>query len=206
MVRGRVSVRCRCAPIAIAIGVGLASVCGCASHAESAAPARASSAAPISAGHSVASAPPGSAAAILPPSSAGPFILESGELLITGSDVPPAYEVHVTVTITRQPDEVSSANIRPASEYEVALVRISGQAGSFHYTDLDFQYLSADGVVYLPTAETGTQRFGKALASGTVSAGQSVQGFVVFHVPTGGGQVRFYDGTNGPPAAWRTVT
>jgi hypothetical protein len=132
--------------------------------------------------------------------------MESGELLIAGSDVPPAYEVHVTVTITSQPDEVSSPNASPASEYEVALVKISGQSGSFHYTDLDFQYLSANGVVYLPNAETDTQRFGKALASGTVSAGQSVQGCVVFHVLTGGGQVRFYDGTNGPPAAWRSVT
>jgi hypothetical protein len=201
MVRGRRPAGCRWVPTAVAIIVGLATVCGCASKAGSAA-MRVSSAASLS----VASAPPGSAAAILPPPSASPFILDSGELLIAGSDVPPAYEVHVTVTITSQPDGVSSSNAGPATEYEVALVRIIGQSGSFHYADEDFTYLSANGGLYPPLSENAGDRFGKALAPATVNAGQTVEGYIAFHVPTGGGQVRFSYGSIGSPAIWRSAT
>ena len=196
---------CRQASIA-AIGVSLAAMCGCASQSGSVSPAASTARHSSPPMPSAPAAPAGSVAAILPTTSVGPFILDSGTLLIAGSDVPPAYEADITVTITAEPDESSSPNAGPATEYEVALVKISGHSGAFHYTDQDFKYLSAGGGLYPPVVGADAGRFGEALGSGTVGPGQTAQGDVVFHVPTGGGQVQFYYGYVGGPGTWRSTT
>ena len=193
---------CRVVPIATIAVFALSTASGCASRSGSAAPVVHGTTSSALAGSSAVSAPVGSAAASPQQSNAAPFVEDSGGLLIAQSTIPTVYQVYITVTITAHTDASAPAS-STATGYEVAFVTIVGHAGSFDYTDQDFRYLSTHGGPYLPIAGGLPERFGKDLGSGTVVAGQTVQGYVVFRVPVGGGQVQLY-GSLGPQGGWRS--
>jgi hypothetical protein len=193
--------------IALAAGVAVAlpAAASCASDHGLAAPAAGSSAAaslPVTGSPPV---PPGSALAtggVLNPTVAA-YPQDSGATIGVGSETPEAtYDSQITVTITSRPDPTSSSTSGAATELEVAHVKIDVQDGAFALVTDDFGYLGADGNVYRPTTVAGV---GKPLQSGTVKAGRSAEGDIVFRVPFGGGLVQLYDGLH-PRVAWRSTT
>ena len=210
--------KCLIALAAVAVAV-LPTAASCASHHGLAAPA-AGSGAPASV--SVTDSPPvppGSARAtggVLNPTVAA-YPQDSGAMIGIGSETPEAtFDAQITVTITSRPDPMSSSSSGAATELEVAHVKIDVQDGAFAFVTDDFGYLGADGLshlafgyldadgnMYRPTTVAGV---GKALQSGTVKAGRSASGDIVFRVPFGGGLVQLYDTRSDPKAAWRSTT
>ena len=149
--------------------------------------------------------PPGSALAtggVLNPKVAA-FSVDSGVSVGIGSETPQAvYEGRITVTVTSQPNTVSPSSSGPATEIEVAHVKVQVQTGTYVLRPNDFMFVGADGNVYPPLAAAAA---GKALPIGSAKAGHSVEGDVAFRVPLGGGLVQLY-GPTGPRAAWRSTT
>jgi len=196
--------KCLIALAAVAVAV-LPTAASCASNHGLAAPAAGSGApASVSVADS-APVPPGSARAtggVLNPTVAA-YPQDSGATIGVGSDTSEAtYDSQITVTITPRPDPTSSSSSGAATELEVAHVKIDVQDGAFALVTDDFGYLGADGNVYRPTTVAGV---GKALQSGTVKAGRSAAGDIVFRVPFGGGLVQLYNGLD-PRVAWRSTT
>jgi hypothetical protein len=190
---------------AVAVAV-LPTAASCSSHQGVTAPAAGTSAEgslPVTSGPPP--PPAGSALATEESSSnkVAPYPVDSGATVLVGSQISGAtFEVQITVTITPRTDSTSSSSSGAATELEVAHVKIDVQSGAFAYVTDDFGYLSADGNVYRPTTVAGV---GNALQSGTVKAGRSAEGDVVFRVPFGGGLVQLYNEL-GPDEAWRSTT
>lgn len=137
----------------------------------------------------------------LSPSAVPPLSGESGEKLVLGSDIGTAYEVSITVDIATHPVAGDTLSV-DASEYEVALVTIHGESGSYSFDPADFEFVDASARHYLPLEGLAADRFGGFLGTGTVTAGQEVEGHLVFEVPPGGGAVQLKDSL-GRPMAWR---
>jgi hypothetical protein len=195
--------KCLIALAAVAVAV-LPTAASCASNHGLAAPAAGSGApASVSVAGS-APVPPGSARATPePPTKVAGFTADSGVSVGIGSETSQAvYEARITVTVTSQPNVVSSSSSGPATEIEVAHVKVQVQSGTYVLKPTDFMFLGADGNVYPPLAVAAA---GKALPIGSAKAGQSVEGDVAFRVPLGGGRVQLY-GPAGPRAAWRSTT
>jgi hypothetical protein len=191
---------------ALAAGVVMAmlTTASCTSHHGLAAPA-AGSGAPVSV--SVAGSapvPPGSARATpQPPSKVADYTADSGVSVGIGSQTPQAvYQARITVTVTSRPNAVSPSSSGPATEIEVAHVKVQVQSGTYVLKPTDFMFLGADGNVYPPLAAAAA---GKALPIGSAKAGQSVEEDITFRVPLGGGRVQLYDRI-GPRAAWRSTS
>lgn len=127
---------------------------------------------------------------------------DSGTVLALGSDIGQPYEVFVSVTIDARPAAADSLT-DGAGEYEAALVQIHGESGSYRCSSTNFDFVDTSGRHYPPIGGTSADRFGSVLGSGTVTAGQNVEGYIVFEVPSGGGVVELKDAL-GRPMQWRT--
>jgi hypothetical protein len=200
---GVASRKCLMALAAVAVAV-LPTAASCASN-DGLAASAAGSGAPASV--SVAGSapvPPGSARATPePPSKVAAYTADSGVSVGIGSETPQAvYEGRITVTVTSQPNTASPSSSGPATEIEVAHVKVQVTSGTYVLKPTDFMFLGADGNVYPPLAAAVA---GKALLTGSVKAGHSGEGDVAFRVPLGGGRVQLY-GPTGPRAAWRATT
>ena len=87
-------------------------------------------------------------------------------------------------------------------EYEVTNVSIQVRSGTFTYDVSQFRFLSANGRTYTPQrGSESTLGFGPTLEPAHLAAGQNVRGTIVFDVPTGGGQVQFFD-PHGAHTGW----
>jgi len=150
--------------------------------------------------------PPGSALAtggVLNPKVAE-YPVDSGVSVGIGSQTSQAvYEGRITVTVTSQPNAVSPSSSGPATEIEVAHVKVQVQSGTYVLKPDDFMFLGADGNVYPPLAAAAA---GKPSPIGSAKGGQSVEGDVAFRVPLGGGMVQLYGPGGVPRAAWRSTT
>ncbi len=195
--------KCLIALAAVAVAV-LPTAASCASNHRLAAPAAGSGATASVSVAGSAPVPPGSARATPePPSKVADYTADSGVSVGIGSQTPQAvYQARITVTVTSQPNAVSPSSSGPATEIEVAHVKVQVQSGTYVLKPTDFMFLASDSNVYPPLAAAAA---GKALPIGGAKAGQSVEGDVAFRVPLGGGLVQLYDRI-GPRAAWRSTT
>jgi hypothetical protein len=138
-----------------------------------------------------------------PPSNVATHPVDSGVSVGIGSNTPQAvYEARIAVTVTSQPNAVSPSSSGPATEIEVAHVKVQVQSGTYVLKPTDFMFLGADGNVYPPTTSASV---GNTLQPATVKAGRSAERDIAFRVPPGGGLVQLYNEL-GPESAWRTTT
>ena len=151
-------------------------------------------------------APAGSAQA----TQTGPIasIDRSGTPLSLYSFVAPDYSAVMIAVIAPHPTGANSGSPRPKNgEYEVANVSIDVRSGTFTYDISQFRFLSANGQTYEPQQGTAsTAGFGPTLEPGAVPAGKKVRGTVVFDVPTGGGQVQFFNGQGMQAGGWTVAS
>jgi hypothetical protein len=150
----------------------------------------------------------GSVAAVLPSDGASslgaaPMTGDSGSRLLAGSGGPSAYEAFITVTVQPRGPTEEASGTPGGMEYEIARVQIEGESGAYSYSFANFSFLGSAGGVYQPDVSDPRPESEKALGSGVVTAGHRIEGYVVFKVPLGGGQVQLR-GPLGPSMAWKT--
>jgi hypothetical protein len=119
----------------------------------------------------------------------------SGKDVALESQVGAGYLIDAVVVISTQPSPGGQRTQSPgAFDVEVAHVEVAVHDGSFQYSSAQFTFVTPSGQRFEVATDNA---FPPALGNGTATAGQTVTGNVVFHVPPGGGTVELRD-ANGP--------
>jgi hypothetical protein len=155
------------------------------------APATASSSPTGGAATSASSRPTAPSSSAAAPSAASP----SGSTNASGATVsftgPNGLTATATATIVAHAD-LTGAQAAQNGEYEAADVKIAVTAGLYEFSTYAFSFEGANGISYPPSegnallSGLGDPQFG----SGSLKAGMSATGYLVFDVPRGGGTLQ----------------